>query len=57
MNDWDDLEFDFDVDKLFPKESEIIPQDFCFHEWKATLLIRSTVWDCTKCKVKKEDVK
>lgn len=29
----------------------------CTHDWKATVLIISTVYDCTKCKLKKEDYK
>ena len=27
----------------------------CSHEWKDTLLLISTVTDCVKCKVRKED--
>jgi ribosomal protein L37AE/L43A len=27
----------------------------CYHRWKKTVLIVSTVWDCTKCGIKKED--
>ena len=27
----------------------------CFHNWKETVLIVSTVYDCTKCGIKKED--
>lgn len=30
-------------------------KDFCIHEWKPTLLIISTVYDCVKCGMKKED--
>lgn len=28
----------------------------CAHQWKATTLITSTVYDCTKCGIKKEKV-
>jgi hypothetical protein len=30
-------------------------QRTCFHDWKKTVLIISTVYDCTKCGVKKEE--
>lgn len=29
-------------------------QRYCNHDWKPILLIRSTVYDCKKCNVKKE---
>ena len=29
-------------------------QKACYHAWKPTVLIISTVYDCTKCGVKKE---
>ena len=34
-----------------------IPWDqvVCIHSWKPILLLTSTVYDCTKCKIKKED--
>jgi hypothetical protein len=42
-----------------PKEAEeklSWVQKFCNHNWKATELIVSIVFDCTKCDAKKEDV-
>ena len=30
-------------------------QKICMHNWKPTILIISTVYDCSKCGVKKED--
>ena len=30
-------------------------QKVCYHDWKPTILIVSTVYDCTKCGIKKED--
>lgn len=30
-------------------------QKFCTHDWKATQLIVSTVYDCRRCSVRKED--
>lgn len=29
---------------------------YCNHEWKTILLLTSTVYDCKKCGIKKEDV-
>jgi hypothetical protein len=49
----------YDYDEKIPdkKEAEITwQQKVCFHNWKATLLIISTVYDCTKCGVKKEEL-
>lgn len=31
------------------------PVPLCNHEWKSILLITSTVYDCKKCGMKKED--
>lgn len=28
----------------------------CNHSWKATVLVTSTVYDCKKCGIKKEDI-
>ena len=28
---------------------------YCVHDWKAILLINSTVYNCCKCDLKKED--
>lgn len=30
-------------------------QQYCWHEWKETILIVSKVYDCPKCNLKKED--
>lgn len=30
-------------------------QKVCIHLWKPTILIISTVYDCSKCGIKKED--
>ena len=39
-----------------PEEIELdYDKKFCYHDWKKTLLIISTVEDCTKCGIKKED--
>lgn len=32
------------------------PNRVCTHEWIPILLVRSTVYDCAKCGIKKEDV-
>jgi hypothetical protein len=31
------------------------PNKYCRHEWKPTVLIISTVYDCKKCGIKKEE--
>ena len=30
-------------------------QQICYHEWKAILLLTSTVYNCSKCDLKKEE--
>lgn len=30
-------------------------EQVCFHEWKPILLLTSTVFDCAKCGLKKEE--
>ena len=30
-------------------------QQICTHDWKPILLLVSTVYDCSKCKIKKEE--
>lgn len=51
---WDDNYTIPEKDK--PKDDEPTwHQQICHHDWKAILLITSTVHDCTKCKVKKEE--
>ena len=30
-------------------------EQVCFHSWKPILLLTSTVFDCTKCGLKKEE--
>jgi len=40
-----------------PEQIEIdYGKKFCYHDWKKTVLIISTVEDCTKCGMKKEDL-
>jgi hypothetical protein len=37
-----------------PEKHSDWSQKYCSHNWKKTVLIISTVEDCTKCGVKKE---
>jgi len=55
VNWWYD---DYDYSNSQKKEDSIELswfQKVCMHNWKATMLIVSVVYDCTKCGVKKED--
>lgn len=42
-----------DYDKDSPQNTW--NKKFCMHEWKPVLLLISTVFDCAKCGMKKED--
>jgi hypothetical protein len=49
MNDWY-------YDSDWAKEDTIEDKrKRCWHEWKAILLLHSTVYDCVKCGIKKEN--
>lgn len=57
---WDDDDYYSSGDDItpppIPKKSDLCyNQIYCYHDWKATVLIISTVYDCCKCGVKKED--
>ena len=57
MDWWFDPE-EYHMDSIKSKEQEEIlswTQKTCYHEWIPTVLIISTVYDCKKCGVKKED--
>ena len=42
--------------KSINRDAEVYSQNkFCFHEWKPIVLIISTVYNCSKCGVKRED--
>jgi hypothetical protein len=49
----EDDEFN-DIPPPVPKEDVDWSQKYCSHNWKKTVLIISTVEDCTKCGLKKE---
>jgi len=53
---WDDDYFSKELEPPKIPKDDVIDwnQKYCFHEWKSTLLIISTVYDCKKCGVKKE---
>ena len=57
MNDWKWEDYDFDYGNAEPLELSSLQATAagCSHEWKATLLIFSSVYDCVKCGKKKED--
>jgi hypothetical protein len=49
--------FDYGYAEYENTEKELtIKQNVCYHEWSPILLLTSTVWDCKKCKAKKEEV-
>lgn len=57
MDWWYDLD-DYNPPPKQEKKSEndiAWNQKVCYHDWKPTVLIISTVYDCTKCGIKKED--
>jgi len=49
---WVDYDDEVQKDAATPNQASF----FCFHAWKPTLLIYSTVWDCKFCGAKKEVV-
>ena len=55
---YDEDSYLFDLSGLPDIEKIEIEYDklYCSHEWKGTLLIYSTVYDCIKCGIKKEDL-
>lgn len=55
MNEWDwDNYYDYEINKDLNLTPEVTAK-FCNHEWKATYLIFSHVYDCVKCGKKKEE--
>lgn len=56
-NDYDDDLYLYDLSGIPSIEDVEKEYDkmYCNHEWKGTLLIYSTVYDCMKCGIKKED--
>jgi hypothetical protein len=55
--DWLGYDHDYEEKQTEVKEDELTWQErMCFHEWKAILLITSTVYDCVKCGIKKEKI-
>jgi hypothetical protein len=57
MGSWlEDYDYYTSPDAGYEDHSNITwTQKTCFHDWKATQLIISTVYDCKKCNVKKEE--
>jgi hypothetical protein len=54
--DWYDEYSNKTIPEDKPKEGDLPwDQTYCNHAWKATVLIISTVYDCSKCGIKKED--
>ena len=49
----DDLDFGFYYGEFSGEPDENPP---CNHVWDSTILISSVVYDCKKCKMKKEDI-
>lgn len=56
MEWWFDEDYYGEPEKKEEVEGDI-PWDqvVCIHSWKPVLLLTSTVYDCSKCKIKKED--
>jgi hypothetical protein len=54
MGWWDDPNYD---SKKKEENESALPWDkqMCHHDWKAVVLIRTTVYNCIRCDVKKED--
>lgn len=48
--DWDDNT------KKWEEEISLSEPKYCYHKWKAVLLLTSTVYDCEKCGIHKEEV-
>jgi hypothetical protein len=58
MFDFDDeydFEFEGEVPPPLPKLESEYDRIYCDHSWKPILLVFSTVFDCRKCGMKKED--
>lgn len=51
MDDW----WDYESVQTEPEDYLAWNQQICYHEWKAILLLTSTVYNCKKCNVKKEE--
>lgn len=50
------------MDNWWDYETEIEPEEYldwnqktCYHDWKPILLLTSTVYNCKKCNVKREE--
>lgn len=61
MSDWKYGYWDHYSDPVYKREEESVPgsrsaQEYCSHDWKPVLLLYSTVFDCSKCNAKKEEV-
>lgn len=53
---WIDPDGYYSSDKKYEEDDSInTKQKHCWHNWKPILLLTSTVYDCSKCGVKKED--
>lgn len=56
MGWWEDPEDNVKVPDTTKDEVQLsYVQQYCDHKWKCTVLIISSVYDCTKCDIKKED--
>jgi hypothetical protein len=45
-----------DCDNQISEEDRLTwSQQVCYHDWIPIMLLTSTVYDCRKCKIKKED--
>lgn len=54
--DWYYEDYDYSPPPKEEDKSDLSwTQKICIHNWKATVLIISTVYDCTKCGIRKED--
>jgi len=53
MGWWDNPNYDSKKEE----EEAALPWDkqMCHHDWKAIVLIRTTVYNCIRCDLKKED--
>jgi hypothetical protein len=54
MNDWDWDNYDFDK-YVNPHVEQLELPQVCQHEWKGILLLRTTVYNCAVCDIKKEE--
>jgi hypothetical protein len=53
MGWWDDPNYNSKKEDI--EASISWDKQMCSHEWKAVVLIRTTVYNCIRCDVKKED--